>query len=644
MRIFRIPSLKNLKQALPYLAFIFLLLILYAWYDYAHIIKQPPQSVHRWRQADCASLTLNYYQHGMEFFKPRVHNLTSDGGTSPYSCPAEVPVLYYFTAGLYKIFGPDDSILRAVNLLLFSLGIFHLFLLFRLVLKQAWFWPLALSFFFASSPLLAYYANNYLSDITALSFAWMAAYYFFRYVENRSLYAFYTSAFLMLMAAFCKITALLFPVALIAVLVLESTGLIRFSGTERTFHKPWLQFLVLSGILLLLACWVLYAKWFNHQHASLYFSTMVRPYWSLPERIITASWNNIRNVWLTTWFSIPAWSFFLVSLIVPVFFFRKAGKLIPALAILLLVGVVSFFLLEFMFFMDHDYYAINLYILPVFSLLALFKFIGTVRPGLLSSWIFKGLVMLIVVFSANESRKLLEERYSEEVSGMLARADYLTVRPWLEKAGIKSGDPVIALPGFDHSALYLLNQPGWTEYFEWTSTPGIGFYHNRDSAGIARSIKHGARFLLVYGNEELFSRPYLAPFTNDLAGIYKNIWIFRLNSKDTNFVMKPGKLMQSFYWNLEKTTPDGADFLDSLGLIVSGNAAARSATFSTSGKYSIRLQGKDPYGLTTVFSKVAAGEYFKVSVLRKSASIQMPESSDLPGMPVNLLFQNFRDS
>jgi hypothetical protein len=618
----------NWKRALPYLIFFFLLLLLYSWYDYWHILNEPPQSVHRWRQADCASLTLNYYQHGMQFFQPRVHNLTSDGGTSPYSCPGEVPILYFFTAALYKIFGPDDSILRGVNLLLFSLGLFHLFLLFRLVLKNDWFWPVALSLFFASSPLLAYYANNYLSDITALSFSWMAAFYFFRYIENRSLYAFGASSVLMLLAASCKITALLLPIALIAILVLEYIGFLKSIRTGRLFHRPCLQFMMLASIIILLAGWVIFAKWYNHLHSSLYFSTMIKPYWSLSEKIITATWNNIRNVWYTTYLSLPTWIFFLASCIIPICFFRRANKILLVLAILLLLGVIAFFLLEFMFFMDHDYYAINLFILPVFSLLGLVSLIRESWPKLYSSWIWKALIILILIFSINESGKLLEERYSEQVSGMSAQADYLTVKPWLEKAGVESEDPVIALPGFDHSALYLVNQPGWTEYFEWTSTPGIGFFHNRDSAGIACSIRHGAKYLLVYGIEELFSRPYLASFTNHLAGIYKNIWIFKLQSADTNFRMTAGKLLQAHYWNLETITPDGQGFPDANGQLISGNASARSSTVSASGKYSLRLNSLDPYGLTTVFSKVNAGEQFRVSVLRKSA---LPSNAGIIG-------------
>jgi hypothetical protein len=54
-------------------------------YHYNAIIFSPPQSIHRWRQTDGASVARNYYQHGIRFFKPETPALTSDGGTTGYS-------------------------------------------------------------------------------------------------------------------------------------------------------------------------------------------------------------------------------------------------------------------------------------------------------------------------------------------------------------------------------------------------------------------------------------------------------------------------------------------------------------------------------------------------------------------------------
>lgn len=106
-------------RKLHQLLFLTLLISVSLYYGYHKTLSFRPQSVHAWRQADCASITLNYYKNGMNFFKPQVHNLTSDGGTTGYTATSEIPVLYYFSAFLYKIFGPHEMIIRLINMLIF---------------------------------------------------------------------------------------------------------------------------------------------------------------------------------------------------------------------------------------------------------------------------------------------------------------------------------------------------------------------------------------------------------------------------------------------------------------------------------------------------------------------------------------------
>ena len=99
--------------------FIVLLFAVSFLYKYHQIAFKRPQSIHKWRQSDCASLALNYYQGGMKFFQPETHNLTSDGGTSGKCSTSEIPLLYYSVAVLYKIFGYHDWVYRIFNTLLF---------------------------------------------------------------------------------------------------------------------------------------------------------------------------------------------------------------------------------------------------------------------------------------------------------------------------------------------------------------------------------------------------------------------------------------------------------------------------------------------------------------------------------------------
>ena len=104
------------------LYFLLVLILVSLFYYYPKIVLKRPESVHKWRQSDCTSLALNYYQNGMNFFQPQTHNFTSDNDTSGYCATSEIPFVYYFVAILYKIFGYHDFIYRLFNTLIFYLG------------------------------------------------------------------------------------------------------------------------------------------------------------------------------------------------------------------------------------------------------------------------------------------------------------------------------------------------------------------------------------------------------------------------------------------------------------------------------------------------------------------------------------------
>ena len=156
----KLPSLAKRNGTLLFL----ILVAALSWlYGYHEIIFKRPQSVHYWRQADCASLALNYYQHGMEFFKPQTHNLTSNGGTTGNASTSETPLLYYTVAVMYHVFGYHEYLYRLLNTLLFLTGLYYLYRLSSNVLRSQ-FWSTLLPLLVFTSPVLVYYGNNFLSN------------------------------------------------------------------------------------------------------------------------------------------------------------------------------------------------------------------------------------------------------------------------------------------------------------------------------------------------------------------------------------------------------------------------------------------------------------------------------------------------
>ena len=111
--------------------FIVLVLVMSFIYHYHNILFLSPQSLHLWRQCDCLSITLNYYQDSNNFFEPAIHNLGHDGTGKTIS---EFPVIYYLVAQIWKIFGIHEFIFRLIILLLFYAGLFSVFKVFEAVL------------------------------------------------------------------------------------------------------------------------------------------------------------------------------------------------------------------------------------------------------------------------------------------------------------------------------------------------------------------------------------------------------------------------------------------------------------------------------------------------------------------------------
>jgi len=167
------------------LLFIVLLIGISYYYQYDEILFKRPQSIHYWRQADCASIALNYYQGGMDFFHPQVHNLTSDNFTTGYASTSEMPILYYSVAVLYHLFGYREFLFRLLNLLIFLTGLFYLYKLFYNLLKQQ-FWAMVLPILIFTSPVLVYYANNFLSNSAALGVVFIAWYHFMEFYRSKN--------------------------------------------------------------------------------------------------------------------------------------------------------------------------------------------------------------------------------------------------------------------------------------------------------------------------------------------------------------------------------------------------------------------------------------------------------------------------
>ena len=67
-----------------FLIFVIIFLIMSYSYKYHKNSFYRPQSVHTWRQTDCASQAYNYFKHDKNFFKPEISLQCSDDFKTGY--------------------------------------------------------------------------------------------------------------------------------------------------------------------------------------------------------------------------------------------------------------------------------------------------------------------------------------------------------------------------------------------------------------------------------------------------------------------------------------------------------------------------------------------------------------------------------
>ena len=521
----------------------------------------------------------------MNFFKPQVHNLTSDGGTTGYSATSEIPVLYYFTAFLYKIFGPHEMIIRIINTLIFFLGLFHLFKLLYFLFKD-FFWATALSMLFFTSPVLVYYGNNFISNVSGLSFSITAFYYFTGYYfDKKKKYLIISFIFFFLAGAF-KLTSLMLLISLTFYFIVEQLSVYP-KGLSKIINDKKIFITGIVIVFLLIGSWLLYAGYYNSKHQSYYFSTVLFPIWTLTFPEIIDFIRHIWEVWSGEYFNISIHLFLIGLLAFIVFNLKKADKFYLIVLFGLIVESVGFILLQFWTFHDHDYYTVEQNIVPVFIIITAFGILYNSYPKIFKSVFSKVIFALLLIFNIFYAKSRLEERYNGWQNNYFNdKKDIYSITPYLRSIGIKEDDKIIYVPDFTNVSLYLMDQPGWTQYTDKRLNRGIPIKYNQDSTGISSSISGGAKYMIVNDISDIYFNPYIKNFTKNMKGNYGSVLVFDLKDTLTNFRIDETKLKDSIYLTLNKD---------------------------------LKINSESPYGETLVFNDCLYGERFLVSVLKKGS-------------------------
>ena len=519
--------MKKLKFIKGDYILIILVTIISLVYGYHKIIGYGPYSVHQWRQSDCLSFTLNYYRENLNFFQSSMNWIGKDGHGRTVS---EFPIIYYTVAQLWKVFGQHEWIFRLLNLLIVYIGLFYLFKFFKQYLLND-FWAIFGVTLLFSSPVLAYYSNNFIADAPAFGLSLIACFYYWKYYSSGFIRKLYLACLFFLLAGLIKVTSL----SVFIILVLFH---IYFVFTEKEKKKNLLALIPFAIVLAGVFAWYYYAQYYKIKGI---FLLGIWPIWDLSPEKMKEIAKLFYHEMLPSYFNLAGLYFILILFVYNVWNFRNANKFLLVLNIMAFFEVILYILLFFQAFNVHDYYLTNMLIFIPITLLTFLDLINNTHPDILTSKkvkIFAVLCLSLIIYST-----ALKTRIKYSSADFLVRntlkvfkrstpywdwyhAHYAetyksleTITLYLRKLGIKRTDKVISIPDVSiNTTLYLMDQKGFTDF-------GYGEFTGEER--MKKFIALGARYLIT-NTRSVEEQEFLKPYLKNKIGSYHNVNIYKL--------------------------------------------------------------------------------------------------------------------
>ena len=515
---------------LLFIALLFAVSLLYGYHD---ILFARPSYHHIWRQADCLSITMNYYQDNNNFFKPAIHWVGDKGGKTI----SEFPIIYFSVAQLWKIFGHHEFIFRLIDVLIVFGGLFCLFRLAREFLSDT-FWAILIPLFLFSSPVLGYFTNNFLADAPALGVALMACYFYWKGYAWQSNKWYWLSFFLFLLAALLKLSSMMIFIALFITQLFS----VVFRRGERSWYYRVSRLWPYLMVFALIYAWYSYAGYYNRHNLNGIFLHGILPIWGIDAATRQVVLGKFIKELLPQFFNVPALLIVLAMFVSLFLFYKKSSKFFLFLNLMAYAGCAGFLVLFFQVFDVHDYYLLNLLIIIPLTVIAFLDLVRRNFPTIFNNIFLKIVaaigVAILLYMGAVHTRMKYDPRQPfvqksilvsrEKIAQWISWSDYCgtynkafeTITPYLRDLGIQRDDLVYSTPdGTINMSLYLMDQKGFSDFY-------IGGIPEDQRIATVKALR--ARYLII-NDSTLYRRPFLAPWIKRRIGTYKNVEIFDLN-------------------------------------------------------------------------------------------------------------------
>ncbi len=432
---------------------------------------------HYWRKSDTLAQIMNYYYNGLNFFD---HSMYFNQMESGAKAVGEFPLFYYLIAVQKKIFGNHDIIIKYNWMVVMFFGLMALFKI-ALHYTKNHLWALAVPFTLFLSPVYVVYSLEYIPDPISLSFCFIGMYFLLQYHLNNKF------KYIILTLLFISLTGLMKPFFMIPYIAF----LIVFIGTKILKREKVLKYWFYIIPFLVVWLWFYYVKWYSAQVNCNCFLTSINPIWAGNEEIIARINGKIMRKWFASYFN-PVYLYVLGAMFLFNCFFKiKENKQRIIYLIMSVLGSITFVLLFYMMFMNHDYY-----IYPVLFLapLILLMFLNNISNLIVKPTVKYGVGILLLVavyagcFYSWEVRKTRLETRS--INAYHQFKDYRNLEPFLQKHNVGQDDFIVAFSDESPNyALILLNRKGWS-----------GFQTLYRKRNVKELVDQGAKFLVINKN------------------------------------------------------------------------------------------------------------------------------------------------
>ena len=469
----------------------------------------------------------------LPFLEPEIFWAGESGDGKTIS---EFPIIYYTMGNIWSVTGRQFWMYRLLDFFIFFLGLWYLRKI-CIAFLGAGFWSNVIPLFFFTSGLLAFYSNNFLMNVNAMSLALVGSFHFVKFYQDKERKRLWFAAGIFTFAALLKVTSLLLFFGAGAILLFE---ILR----TKSLINRWKDLLPLALLFVPVIAWHAYVHHYNSQHTAMVFLQGILPIWELNDFDIGNNWELLTTTLLPTYFNRWVLVFLLLSFPVLMLVRKKKEPVLVAMSALVILGTTAYILLFYQVFNHHDYYLINL--LPLVALLCL-SFIYFTKENFAKiyyHWATKTIALVGVClmcwstatnnvmkfdvgsdfvknspFIEEEDLKLWQWFHWDYERGLKHLEN---IDPYLDSLGIERNEKVFSSPDASiNISLYLLNRPGYSEY-------GFAEYQNEDK--VEYLISKGVRYMII-NKPETRDQEYLKPYMEDSIGARGNTVIYRLSSK-----------------------------------------------------------------------------------------------------------------